>query len=191
MIAFLLSFGFWFWGLIIVEFILLTWFVEQEWPAPSFASIIIFIVLLWWLADIPVWVWIKENPWRLTRYFGYYIILGVCWSFFKYYFQLKRTRKVLSRAKAEWTLRNQNTTEPITFQQFLNDSSGFYKIRKDLDFESSARKLIFWSMFWPTSMVWTLLNDPFRKLFKWLIFDVFVEIYRKMHKKMIGNLLEE
>lgn len=176
-------YGFWFWALILVEFGLLLWFVEEEWPLPSIVSFVIFILLLWWLADIPVWTWIKENPWNLLKYAGVYVIAGLGWSFFKYYFHLNKMKKHLVEIKDHW--RADVTSDKPNFESYLKDRS----YGQEFNFERSASKLLFWAMWWPPSLIWTVLNDPVRKFFKWLIFTVFVGAYRKMYDRMIGSVL--
>ena len=194
-LGFFMGMGFWFWGLFLIEFCLLTWFVEQEWGLASFVSLAIFIFGIWWLADVPVWTWIKSNPWELLKYAVIYILAGLVWSIGKYYFVLRKIRNFVKNTKAEWMKKKDKGTgmpEGIqTFKQFLDYKRANYDYKTKTDFESSAKKLTFWAAFWPTSMFWTILNDPIRKLFKFLIFDVFIGIFRKMHQKMVGDLIKE
>jgi hypothetical protein len=185
-----LGFGMWFWVLVVLEFCLLTWFVEECWPLPSIVSLILFFVLLWWLADIPIWTWIKNNPAQLAMYCLYYIMAGIGWSIGKYYFLLSKVRKNIKKLKAEW-MENKAKFEDdkiITFEDYISNNS--FQVKYDLNFDNTAMKLTFWAMFWPTSFVWTILNEPVRRLFKFLIHDVFIGIYRKMHKVMITDLIK-
>jgi hypothetical protein len=180
----LFGLSWWFWGLFVLEFCLLTWFVEEEWPLHSGISIIAFIVLIWWLADIPVWTWLKDNPWKLLLYFGYYIGIGLGWSIGKYFFVLKKLRKFIKVTKQDW----ENMNEPKKpFQQFLKSRHNY----KPTDFETTTKKLVFWALFWPTSFVWTMLNDPIRKLVKFLVHDIFIGVYRTMYNAMVGNMLKD
>jgi hypothetical protein len=180
----LFGLSWWFWGLLIIEFCLLTWFVEQEWPLQSAISIIAFIVLIWWLADIPVWTWLKDNPWKLLLYFGYYIGIGLGWSMGKYFFVLKKLRTYIKGAKQAWE--NKDTPKE-SFKEFLQARYS----RRPTDFETTTKKLVFWALFWPTSFVWTMLNDPIRKLVKFLVHDIFIGVYRTMYNAMVGNMLKD
>ena len=102
-LGFFMGMGFWFWGLVLIEFCLLTWFVEMEWGAASFVSLGIFILGIWWLADVPVWQWVKTNPWQLLKYALIYIVAGLAWSIGKYYFVLRKIRNFVKNCKKEWT----------------------------------------------------------------------------------------
>lgn len=193
MFAYLFGFGIWFWSLIFVEFILLVWFVESDMEAASFVSIIVFLVLLWWLADVPIWQWIKNNPKRLLAYSVIYVVIGILWSMCKYYFSLVKTRSFLKEQKKEWKQNHEKYDgETVNFKEFVERKCRYeYKIRKTISFETSISNLVFWAMVWPPSMFWTLLDEPVRKLFTWLIKDVFIGAYRQLHKNMIENNLED
>lgn len=183
------GFGIWFWTLVVLEFILLTWFVEQEWPAPSVLSVAVFVVLLWWLADIPIWTWIKENPKLLALYVLYYIIAGIIWSFIKFYFALNRMRGIVKDLKKNW--KQDASQDQPTFKDYLSRQYPYKAMDVNPENEGTISKLIFWSAFWPVSLFWTILNDPIRKFFKWLVKDVFAGVYKKMYQRMVGNLIEE
>lgn len=184
--------GIWFWVLVLAEFCFLTWFVESEWGIASLVSIALFVVGIWWLADIPVWTWMKNNPGQLALYCIYYIVAGLVWSVFKYYFVLKRVQRFIKSCKKEWE-RNKGEfpVEIKDFKDYVASQKCTWNYKTDTDFERSTKRLVFWSAFWPTSMVWTVLNDPIRRLFKFLIYDVFIGIYRAMHKYMVERLLTE
>lgn len=186
----ILGFGIWFWALVLVEISLLTWFVEEEWGLASVLSLLIFVVLLWWLADVPVWAWLKENPLTLLKYAGYYIAIGVLWTFCKYYFALKKLRGKVKKAKEAWQqmqLDKESRQHPA-FEDVLRNHLGYNDKSK---FENTIEKLVIWASFWPTSMIWTILNDPVRRLFKYIIHDIFIGFYRKMYDQMVGNMLKE
>ena len=183
-----LGFGFWFWSLVLLELSLLTWFVEEEWGLASLLSLVVFIGLLWWLADVPIWTWLKDNPLTLFKYFCYYIGIGVVWSFCKYFFSLRQLREIIKEAKESWKKIDGSDKYASTFEQFLESHMNY---SGKTGFNNTAGKLVFWSSFWPTSMIWTILNDPLRKLFSWIINDIFIGIYRLMYNRMIGNLIKE
>lgn len=185
------GFGLWFWGLIALELILLLWFVEQEWALASIISVAVFAGLLWWLADIPIWKWIHDNPGTFIKYCMYYILIGLCWSVIKYYFILKKIQKFVKEARNHWEKKiDVLSTEYKTFRDYLNSKASSYDDTKNHSFKSSTKKLVFWAMFWIPSMIWTVIDDPIRKLFRWLIFDIFIGIYRSMYNQMIGKVID-
>ena len=115
----------------------------------------------------------------------YYILAGLAWSIGKYYFLLSRTRKEIKKLKTKWIEQKDKLGEGIvTFEDYVK--SNVYEV----SFDNTAIRLTFWAMFWPTSLIWTILNEPVRHLFKWLVHDVFIGIYRKMYKVMIEDLIK-
>ena len=185
------GFGLWFWSIILIEAILLFWFVEQEWPEISVVSVGLCLVLLWWLADIPVWKWIHDNPGKLAKYVGYYILVGIAWTFIKYYFKLKDMQGRIKSLKKSWVLWRQDASDKdpsiVTFEDYVNRKAH----AGDITFNASARKLTLWAAFWPPSMIWTLINDPIKKFFNWLIHDILIGAYKKMYDTMIGKMLKD
>lgn len=200
-----LIFGFsiWFWGLLITEMLILTILVELESPMLSALSLLIFINLLWWFAEIKVWQWVKENPATLFKYFCYYIVLGIAWSFCKYYFTLKIIQKSIKKYKKQWNTINLPKNPSSTENNFTKTTNRRYEtfkefyILKDIQynnnilFSKTNNRFMFWAMFWPTSCIWTLLNDPIKRFFNYLIYDLFIGVYQKMHKTMIEDLLKD
>jgi len=184
----LLSLGVWFWSLAIIEFCLLTWFVEEELVAASVISLILFVVGIWWLADIPVWTWIRDNPLTLMKYFIAYIVLGVGWSFWKYFFMLKESRRIIKEHLKKYE--NIPPEERAPWKEYLSRVTS-YNSGISGTFEDSTKSLTFWAVFWVPSMVWTILNDPIRKLFNFIIHDLFIGVYQKMYNKMVGELLKD
>ena len=183
------GFGVWFWALFLIEILLLTILVETEYPATSFLSIILFIFFLWWLADIPVWKWIKDNPLTLLKYFSYYIGLGIIWSFCKYYFLLKSTKNSIEKYKTSWNkMKDVDKKHYTSFKEYYKEND--YRYGGNISFKKTNTKFALWAIFWPTSCIWTLLNDPIRKIFNYLIYDLFIGIYKKMHKVMIKDLFK-
>lgn len=179
----ILGLGLWFWSLFFIEFFLLTWFVEEEWGPASLVSLLIFMVLIWWLADIPIWSWIRDNPGTLFKWFVAYVVIGIGWTTGKYYFVLSKVRNRIKALRKRYDAIKH--TEKTSWTDYVSRNSSYE------DFDSTATQLVFWASFWPPSMFWTLLNDPIRKLFKFLIYDVFIGVYRKMYKKMVGDLLKD
>lgn len=192
MITIVLELGIWFWGLVIIEFLLLMWFIAADMEVASIASIIIFLFLLEWLADIPIWLWIKNNPKNLIIGLIIYIVAGTLWSIIKYYFQLSKTRRFIKEQKENWIKNDKKYDgEVISLEDYVIIKAKYdSKVRQDIKFDTSLRKLVFWAMLWPPSMIWTLLDEPIRRFFTWLINDVFIDIYRSIHKKMIDDTLK-
>lgn len=40
-------------------------------------------------------------------------------------------------------------------------------------------RILVWAMFWPWSMLWTVVNDPVKEFFEWLITE-FQGVYQRI-----------
>lgn len=194
MVEVILGLGFWFWGLVLCEFIILICFVESEMEFASAVSLIVFILLLQFLADVPIWQWIKNNPKQLVIYTLIYIVCGLLWSLIKYYFKLSKAKRFIQQQKENWLKDDKKYNDmDISLKDYIDRQllySGKFE-RITLNFDKSIGKLVLWAMLWPPSMIWTLLDEPIRRLFTWLIKDVFIGLYRRMYKSMIENNISE
>jgi len=187
-LGFIVGFGWWFWGICIVEFMLLTWFVEEELGIATLVSLAVALVLLWWLAEVPIWTWVRDNPGQLFMYALYYILIGLAWSVGKYYFVLVKIRHKMLRVRKQWAMRPASNDE--SWDAFRKNRLGSWN-DGNYTFSHTSKKLVFWAMVWPPSMFWTLLNDPISWFFKFLIRDIFVGVYKSMYHNMVGKHMEE
>jgi hypothetical protein len=92
-------------------------------------------------------------------FFLLYFVFGVVWSFFKWFFFLRRRRDNLlniHRVKA-----NGLNIDDIP-------------LAKD-----NTNRLASWITYWPFSAIWTLLNDPVRKFVRFLV-ETFGGFYDRM-----------
>jgi hypothetical protein len=188
-LGFFFGMSWWFWVICLLEFSLLIWFVECELGIASLVSFGVTLVLLWWLADIPIWTWIRDNPGQLAMYALYYVLVGLGWSVGKYYFMLARLRREVKKVRSKWLSVPRPSEDQTTWEEFRNREIRGWK--SEYEFENTAKKLVFWSAWWPPSMFWTLLNDPISWFFKFLVRDVFVGMYKSMYWHMVGKHMEE
>jgi hypothetical protein len=89
------------------------------------------------------WLWIKTNPGILVLVAMAYLALGTGWAVIKWWSYVRKQLR-------NWKPRNYGTgaTEP---QRIL--------------VKEHKSRIMTWMSFWPMSLLWTLLNDPIRKLF--------------------------
>jgi hypothetical protein len=96
-----------------------------------------------------------------------YLIIGLVWSFVKWYFYLLNKKEKLE--------------DLITMNS--NYELNQYDIPKAGE---NKDKIILWMSYWPWSAIWTIINDPVRKIFNW-IYTKFSSIYQKMSDKIFAD----
>jgi len=124
----------------------------------------------WWLCFLTLsvgsYIWfsnnfhnifnfIQHNVLKTTIYFLTYIIIGIIWSFIKWLLYLIDCR-------TEW----KNFWEIRKTQQHFNPEfhkPPIPKVSERLDF------IISWILYWPFSLIGTLLNNIFRKAITYII----------------------
>ena len=146
MITFFVLGGLWFWLLVVIATILLIAAIEKD--SPGWAALTIFatLTLLFFgglrteLSEIFSWIW--HNPGSFIGIFLGYLVLGTVWAIIKWYWfllELKRKNQEEKKKKI-WGVGN---------------------LARD-----NKSKIINWMMYWPFSLIWTGLNDPFQAIYR-------------------------
>lgn len=110
---------------------------------------------LWMFA---IWLWLflihgwLAHPWQTTAYFSGYFIAGAWWSVIKWWFH--ETAKV-RRLKQDKHLSGRAYTAEEMAERLRRGKTNVLNHKSDI---------YFWIGFWPVNMIWTLIDDPFRRL---------------------------
>lgn len=150
MIATLFLFGtLWFWvlSLVFIGFVIYT--LEDEdvsaWP---YVLTVAFIGLTYWMGNKDlykeIFSYLVNNPLVLVFCFVGYLLAGAIWSLVRWFLYLKG----LSIDK---------------------DENGKVRHSK-YKFEVSSNKgrITNWMMYWPFSLIWTVIDEPVKKSFRWI-----------------------
>lgn len=100
----------------------------------------------------------------IRDYFGYivlYLLVGVLWSVVKWYFYVNDRAREHKRRKAKFG------------SQYSERGYGQITVPQVNEHKSD---IIRWMTYWPFSLIFTLINDPFRRLFEF--------IYRQIHDSL-------
>ena len=182
--------GFWFWTLSALAFFLIMVFAENEKNFFAFITLGIFIVLMEWAGSTNILSTIASDPWFIVKWTGLYFVIGGVWSIIKWFSYVRnmaerfgeykvRYIKVCNRNGKKQADANEQEYDPIPetistpipesakedFEDFLNREG--YKAYSDSIIPTASEekdRLVSWIVWWPTSALWTLVNDPIRKL---------------------------
>jgi hypothetical protein len=188
-----------FWSIIAVEFVLLTWWVENESPIPAFFSVALLLIVFHLFGDVSIFTYVENNSKDVLRWVVVYAFIGFVWSLLKFYFYVSKLKRKIERVKEEFledyeqressNVRNNLGTKEDKWRQHLRYHVS-YKEERDLTFSSYGSRIVFWLSYWPISMFWTLLNDPIRRFSKWCYEVFLVNVFRKIHKSTVGSVTE-
>ena len=162
-----------FWVIVSLSFILMVYWLDDEEPHGVLTTLtfIVTVLLLSFVNKGPINSFVHNVHFsNLLIIAAAYIVIGICWSFVKWYsFLLKKKDKFFQ-------LQEEDVKWGRTPRVFKKEDIPLAK-----DYKS---KIILWMSYWPWSALWTLLNDPVRKLFN--------AIYRKisiMYQRISNNPL--
>lgn len=168
----LLVFGtIWFWIFFLVMSSFIIWAIELDYPGRATGVFIAFAILFFFLggreAIKDLLSFMTSNPPGAIGFIVGYFVAGTVWSIAKWYFFLLNIR--------DRALENR--------EHFTSVQSRMITIPKVKEHKS---RIVGWMVYWPFSAVWTILNDPVRR--------IFLHIYRKIEKvmqKMANNVFKD
>lgn len=164
----LLEFGtLWFWLFILVMGSFIISYTESdEDNYPASIVFVVTLVSLYFLGNShffnSLFNYVRLNPLFPIGVIIGYFIAGTAYSFVKWYFFL------------------------LNAKDYYVSNSYYFKFDNYKASNNKAR-IIHWMLYWPLSGLWTLLNDPIKRGFKY-IFGRLSEYYDKMSTKILGGI---
>jgi len=183
--------GFWFWTFSALAFFVIMAFAENEKNFWAFITLGVFIGLMEWSGSTTILNTITSNPLVIIKWAALYFVIGSVWSIIKWFSYVSNKAKEFGEKKLAYIIKyNAVGSERIkvTNQEFyeleVSVKTPIPEISTE-DFLSFLRKvgymtysansiipsatnnkdrLVSWIIWWPTSALWTLINDPIRKL---------------------------
>lgn len=171
--------GLWFWVMFaIVNIAILTWIELEKSGWATFATLCT-ILALNFVFKLPIFDYVVHNPHMVLYVIGAYVLTGGVWAVIKWWFYVRNEKEKYDEFKHGFLARKNviSTTVPENlreeFLKALSDynhsySCGWDKQGIDLYPQVGKHKsrIYLWMTYWPWSMLWTLINDPIRKLFR-------------------------
>ena len=169
-----------FWILLVIHWIILVAFVENERPGWATASFIALVATLGFLGDFNI---VKAAFGHLGLTAGFlaaYFVLGTAYSAYKWRKYVTILGKEYDELKANFLQAYgiQGTDIPdIHLLEWQRTSQGYgRRERFPREFngvpqvEHNKRRVLAWMCYWPWLFVWTVIDDPVRRAFK-VIFE--------------------
>lgn len=153
------------------------------------------------------------SPEVILKWIGLYIVVGIVWAICKWYFFLRNIINTVNQAREkyshefeEYKSNRKEHTDKSTFiweklyEKFSyrnhkveirrdNSIQGTKPVYKVVPPDASENKMLIttWMLHWPVSCVWTLINDPIKKLINH-IFEMIKSIFQSMSNSMFKSL---
>jgi hypothetical protein len=161
----------------------ITIFAEED-GAKATITLILGALFLQFIARFDLLEYIREQPFTLLAYAGLYVAVGAGWSVLKWRFYVKSQRRIYDQLRKAFCAEHDITADFTDDQKrrwvdYLEShyrvgrgpfrhysSSSTSKVIPDVTENKAA--ILRWMTYWPFSMLFTLLNDPVRRLFEWV-----------------------
>jgi len=169
----ILGVSIWFWIVMVLGFLGLIWTTETESPLLAATIVGASALVAHSIFGVSIFALVASNPLiAIGALFGY-LVAGVLWAFPKWYFFVRNRRdQYLNQIRGflrgcgydQW---DSATTVPDEyldryFKQFGQRRRSIIPLARD-----HKSRIIHWMAWWPFSMIWTLINDPIRHMFRW------------------------
>ncbi len=171
----------WFWTVSIIFFSWLIYLTEGRSHVLAGLALLGFV----WVVSSVNGFSILAEPLVALKWFGYYLVVGVAWSFLKWFSFLFGKRDEVRKHKNAFVKRfgqpltaegKINPQDMDDFISYLNDQGYSTRDRYNAGNEIESKQDIIpnfsghsgdftrWLVWWPFSAFWTILNDPLRRL---------------------------
>lgn len=147
----------------------------------GFLGAIVLIALVFWAIEVGLtvgmvavawwtWTWIGAHPWQTAGLVAAYFLTGAVWSVVKWWrFEVKNVERV----RREFKIHPAGRTWPEYRDKYKSDVAEYKGV------------IIMWIVFWPFSALWTLLDDPVRRLAS-AIYTELVGVYERISQRVWG-----
>lgn len=198
MIYAFLEFGtIWFWLATLLPFGLLLYCVEAEKSGTALLTIISVAALFVGFGDPGILHWVANHPVEILEYVAGYVAIGIFWGFVKWYFYLLNARDQVVAFKNKW-IRENGAIDDLTLvktgygtltqkERFQLDLQTTPLAPKIPTAQNNQGRIIFWMSYWPASAVWTLLNDPFKRVFQF-VYNRLGQLFESMAHSMFKDV---
>lgn len=170
-----------FWLLSILTIIVIIACLEYENGFKASLTMIMFLGLMF-IANHLSFQSIVQWNWRyIIGFIIGYVILGVVWSVVKWYFYVSNKVEQYVELKSLWFRNNSNATELTELSAGQKEKFAEYISRRpDASAAPQASQnkstILMWMTYWPFSAVWTLINDPIKKLFRMIYTKIVTQL---------------
>lgn len=175
---------------------------EEGWAT---TAVSIALALLLWNYGHDIWLFVKSDYLSTSLFVLGYLVVGVVWSFLKWNEFIKKKIEIFKTTKAKLIVdrpdfdeNNKNDLRHLCdnlrvngIRVFISDVSSMSELTiKMLPLGSEHKSsIVAWISYWPLSLLATLLNNPFRRLFEYsysLVSNAYDKITARHLKGLIG-----
>lgn len=193
-----------------ILFLITTILIEFELFGQATLLLVVSVIAAQFLNIYNVFAFVSANLTNILYVAVFYVAIGVAWSFIKWFSFLRNYRNKFRDLKGQF-LKSIDRNDCVLdqeltnkFKRFINSYTLFSPIKFRLDYTTSHQEMwviekpnasskksviVGWMAFWPCSLLATMINDPVRKMFKW-IFNFLKNSYQNISDIVFKNDVE-
>jgi hypothetical protein len=196
-----------FWSLLLLFFIAVVGAIETESVGAATFFFLAFVAVLSVFSSTPAAVlqFVHDHYWIAMSIIPIYLLMGCAWSFGKWWFFVHNAKffwentlkpqMQTAYAEAQQNFKDYTDrkvtyayTDPGTWKQFLiaRGTANSYPPQ----FLRNKAKLVMWAAYWPMSAFWTLLNDPIKRFFRFVI-NRFGHLYQRISNSVFAQFSDD
>lgn len=175
--------GVWFWAVTLLTFVILVWSVNCERAGVSIVSVLAYLGLIHIFGNASVFSFIKTNPEYLYIGAPAFFLFGAIWSVIKWWIFVRREAMEYKEQRMYWL--DANKVVGATLDTPIPESlkvKWHSKAKKPM-VRHNKGKIITWMAFWPFSLVWTLLSEPWR-----IIYEFMSKMFQNISDRVFADL---
>ena len=176
---------FWFWLLIATEIILLFAFIENENGIGATVSVFVFAALLQWFGNVDIISYLRANPMFIVSCLGDHFAPGAVWCIIKWRIFCRDRLEDYEEARAKFLKeRGQPAGTKVVpvelraeWKEAVENSGKYgygysgYKVSTKISADPPQvreykSQIMRWMTFWVISMIWSLINDFVKRVFR-------------------------
>ncbi len=157
-----------YWFFVFVILIALIVFIDQDNGFGATGTLLFAALFAWLIYDFNVFTWSLANLQIVLLGLVGYFVAGLIWASTKWQFFIRAAKRVLLE-DSSWKIDSR-----------FNFGGQLQKVPVQIS-ENKSRYMM-WMVYWPFSMIWTLIDDPVRRIFTWIYNSVAGSLQRSSNK---------
>lgn len=168
----LVLFSVWFWVLIGAWLVGTTYNLHKENLLAASGFLVALFVVFYWTGMFNIVQFVWQNPLLSIQYFAGYLVIGLAWSIFKFKLKLRKIRVAINERVEEFSAHKSAHSGRNHYD--------YDQLVKAMNVQENKSNLILWALWFPISMIWTLISDFVTDLLEWLLFDVLGKLLQRI-----------
>lgn len=157
-------------GLLCIESIFLLYWIDKEYSGLATLSVAVTAGIMQWGFGVDIIDYVRAHPSHICYGAIGYFVFGTIWAITKWWFFVRAERRKYDAFKSDFLRKHEITGDVIPddlkerfSEEFPRYGSSRIEVHPQVT-EHKAR-IYMWLSYWPFSALWTLINDPVRRVF--------------------------